>query len=181
VLVLFSMTTSLIRLCRAVSAHPSSEGVGLGSLVAASLGRALDDEGRTCLCKCGTNLDICDKNAQTQLDCFGLPQQSQKFALLKGRNDTWRPEQDGVWAINTGQRDRRQFGKVASWNSYKKLPFWPAPQCNVINGSDGTLFPPPIKSSEPLYIFNQELCFENLIIGPMRQMIFALVIVEILY
>lgn len=88
----------------------------------------------------------------------GLPQQSQKFALLKGRNDTWRPEQDGVWAINTGQRDRRQFGRVASWNSYKKLPFWPADKCNVINGSDGTLFPPPIKSSEPLYIFNQELC-----------------------
>uniref|UniRef100_A0A6G1SEV4 Lysosome membrane protein 2 n=1 Tax=Aceria tosichella TaxID=561515 RepID=A0A6G1SEV4_9ACAR len=88
----------------------------------------------------------------------GLPQQSQKFALLKGRNDTWRPEQDGVWAINTGQRDRRQFGRVASWNSYKKLPFWPADKCNVINGSDGTLFPPPIKRTEPLYIFNQELC-----------------------
>lgn len=88
----------------------------------------------------------------------GLPQQSQKFALLKGRNDTWRPEQDGVWAINTGQRDRKQFGRVSSWNSYKKLPFWSGAQCNVINGSDGTLFPPPIKSTEPLYIFNQELC-----------------------
>lgn len=88
----------------------------------------------------------------------GLPQQSQKFALLKGRNDSWRPEQDGVWAINTGQRNRHQFGRVASWNSYKRLPFWPAPQCNVINGSDGTLFPPPIKRTEPLYIFNQELC-----------------------
>lgn len=88
----------------------------------------------------------------------GLPQQSQKFALLKGRNDTWRPEQDGVWAINTGQRDRRQFGRVASWNSYKRLPFWSESQCNVINGSDGTLFPPPIKRTEPLYIFNQELC-----------------------
>jgi len=88
----------------------------------------------------------------------GLPQQSQRFAILKGRNDTWRPEQDGVWAINTGQRERHLFGRVSSWNSYRKLPFWPAPQCNVINGSDGTLFPPPIKRSEPLYIFNQELC-----------------------
>lgn len=88
----------------------------------------------------------------------GLPQQSQRFALLKGRNDTWRPEQDGVWAINTGQQDRRMFGRVSSWNSYRKLPFWSAPQCNAINGSDGTLFPPPIKPTEPLYIFNQELC-----------------------
>lgn len=88
----------------------------------------------------------------------GLPQQSQKFALLKGRNDTWRPEQDGVWAINTGARDRQRFGKVSSWNSYKQLPFWPDKQCNVINGSDGTLFPPPIRKEEPLYIFNQELC-----------------------
>lgn len=88
----------------------------------------------------------------------GLPQTNQKFALLKGRNDTWRPEQDGVWAINTGARDRRQFGRVSTWNSYKQLPFWAAPNCNAINGSDGTLFPPPIKRTEPLYIFNQELC-----------------------
>lgn len=88
----------------------------------------------------------------------GLPSTNQRFALLKGRNDTWRPEQDGVWAINTGARDRRQFGKVSSWNSYKQLPFWASPSCNTINGSDGTLFPPPIKKSEPLYIFNQELC-----------------------
>lgn len=88
----------------------------------------------------------------------GLPQTNQKFALLKGRNDTWRPEQDGVWAINTGVRDRRMFGRVSSWNSYKQLPFWASPGCNTINGSDGTLFPPPIKNTEPLYIFNQELC-----------------------
>lgn len=88
----------------------------------------------------------------------GLPQTNQKFALLKGRNDTWRPEQDGVWAINTGERDRRMFGRVSSWNSYKQLPFWASPGCNTINGSDGTLFPPPIKKTEPLYIFNQELC-----------------------
>lgn len=88
----------------------------------------------------------------------GLPQTNQKFALLKGRNDTWRPEQDGVWAINTGARDRSMFGRVSSWNSYKKLPFWASSGCNTINGSDGTLFPPPIKKTEPLYIFNQELC-----------------------
>jgi len=88
----------------------------------------------------------------------GLPQTQQRFAILKGRNDTWRPEQDGVFAINTGARDRRQFGRVSSWNSYKQLPFWPAQACNAINGSDGTLFPPPIKASEPLYIFNAELC-----------------------
>lgn len=88
----------------------------------------------------------------------GLPQTQQKFALLKGRNDTWRPEQDGVWAINTGVRDRKMFGKVSSWNSYRQLPFWAQQACNTINGSDGTLFPPPIKRSEPLYIFNQELC-----------------------
>lgn len=86
------------------------------------------------------------------------PPMSQKFALLKGRNDTWRPEQDGVWAINTGAKDRSRFGRVTSWNSYKQLPFWAAPNCNLINGSDGTLFPPPIKKTEPLYIFNQELC-----------------------
>lgn len=88
----------------------------------------------------------------------GLPQTNQKFALLKGRNDTWRPEQDGIFAINTGVRDRHLFGRVSTWNSYKQLPFWAAPNCNAINGSDGTLFPPPIKRSEPLYIFNQELC-----------------------
>lgn len=89
----------------------------------------------------------------------GLPQTQQRFALLKGRNDSWRPEQDGVFAINTGATDRRKFGKVSSWNSYKQLPFWSQGSgCNTINGSDGTLFPPPIRREEPLYIFNAELC-----------------------
>ncbi|KAG9509290.1 Lysosome membrane protein 2 [Fragariocoptes setiger] len=88
----------------------------------------------------------------------GMPQAQQKFGLLKGRNDTWRPEQDGVWGINTGERDRSQFGRVSSWNSYKRLPFYSAPACNVINGSDGALFPPPISPKQTLSIFNNELC-----------------------
>lgn len=89
----------------------------------------------------------------------GLPQTQQKFAILKGKNNTWRPELDGIWAINTGERDSKRFGKVHSWNSYRKLPFWEQnSQCNTINGSDGTLFAPPIKRDQPLYIFNQEIC-----------------------
>lgn len=89
----------------------------------------------------------------------GLPQTQQRFAILKGKNNTWRPELDGIWAINTGERDPKRFGKVHSWNSYRKLPFWgPNSQCNTINGSDGSLFVPPIKRDELLYIFNQEIC-----------------------
>lgn len=83
---------------------------------------------------------------------------SNRFALFMSRNDTWRPEVDGVWAINTGASDKTKFGQVSSWNAHTTLPFWPAAQCNKINGSDGTLFPPPIKNTEPLYIFNPDLC-----------------------
>lgn len=89
----------------------------------------------------------------------GLPQTQQRFAILKGKNNTWRPELDGIWAINTGQKNPKRLGRVYSWNSYRKLPFWaPNSQCNTINGSDGTLFVPPIKRDQPLYIFNQEIC-----------------------
>lgn len=89
----------------------------------------------------------------------GLPQTQQRFAILKGKNNTWRPELDGIWAINTGERNPKRLGRVYSWNSYRKLPFWaPNSQCNTINGSDGTLFVPPIRKDQPLYIFNQEIC-----------------------
>lgn len=86
------------------------------------------------------------------------PPNGQKFALFLGKNNTWRPDVDGVWALNTGAVDRKKFGRVSSWNAHKTLPFWPAPACNAINGSDGTLFPPPISTREPLYIFNPDLC-----------------------
>lgn len=89
----------------------------------------------------------------------GLPQTQQRFAILKGKNNTWRPELDGIWAINTGERNPKRLGRVYSWNSYRKLPFWaPNSYCNMINGSDGTLFVPPIRQDQPLYIFNQEIC-----------------------
>lgn len=82
------------------------------------------------------------------------------FGLFLNKNNTWRPEQDGVWAINTGAREPTKLAKVMSWNGMRALKVWPhgSPQCNAINGTDGSLFAPPIAAGQPLQVFNPEIC-----------------------
>jgi hypothetical protein len=54
--------------------------------------------------------------------------------------------------------DNTKFGQIAAWRSESELPFWNDTYCNMINGSDGALFPPFVTTNRVLSIFSPELC-----------------------
>ena len=48
---------------------------------------------------------------------------------------------------------------INEWNSEPSLDYWGSDACNMINGTDGTQFPPrTITEDTTLYIFVTQLC-----------------------
>lgn len=60
--------------------------------------------------------------------------------------------------VFSGVEDSSKFGVIASWNNQTNLTFWNDDYCNMINGSDGALFPPFVTRDRVLPIFSAELC-----------------------
>ena len=49
-------------------------------------------------------------------------------------------------------------GIVEKWDNNTNLPFWYKDTCNMINGTDGSLFPVEVSEYERLYMFNSKMC-----------------------
>ncbi|KAL3880575.1 hypothetical protein ACJMK2_032806 [Sinanodonta woodiana] len=79
---------------------------------------------------------------------------SDQFGLFSGQNHT----DDGRYTIFTGIVDEPRFGVIDRWNGLRNLSYWTTDQCNMINGTDGTIFPPFIDKSDVLYIFSTDIC-----------------------
>ena len=60
--------------------------------------------------------------------------------------------------INTGQSDYRKIGVIERYDGSKLLPFWNTRQCNMINGSDGTVYPPGADENSTMYLFARDIC-----------------------
>jgi len=68
---------------------------------------------------------------------------------------------DGVYKIYTGVGDSKDFGKIISWNGKDAVPdeWWRVGSpCAMINGTDGSIFPPFVEKSRRLDIFVTDLC-----------------------
>jgi len=65
---------------------------------------------------------------------------------------------NGEYDIVTGVSDIQDLGNILTWNGAKNVSFWTTPECNMINGTDGSLWHPFIKKTDVLYIFNSDLC-----------------------
>ncbi|XP_067629019.1 lysosome membrane protein 2 isoform X3 [Eurosta solidaginis] len=77
------------------------------------------------------------------------------FGLLMNRNGT---SVDSL-QINTGEDDIRKFSIITQFNGQPSLNFWAEEECNRIDGSDATMFPPHIlENREDLQVFLQVLC-----------------------
>ncbi|XP_046362728.2 lysosome membrane protein 2-like [Haliotis rufescens] len=76
------------------------------------------------------------------------------FGLFYNQNGS----DDGVYNINTGVKDPSHFALIRSWNFNSNLPYWTSPSANMINGTDGTMFPPFVDKSAPLYLFSSDIC-----------------------
>ncbi|KAK3592837.1 hypothetical protein CHS0354_028913 [Potamilus streckersoni] len=79
---------------------------------------------------------------------------SDRFGLFSGQNNT----DDGRYTIFTGVEDVSRFGVIDRWNGLRNLSYWTTDQCNMINGTDGTIFPPFIDKSDILYLFSTDIC-----------------------
>ena len=75
--------------------------------------------------------------------------------FLMQPNDTY----FGKTAVHTGARNIEDLEMWVEWRGRKDVGLWKSRYANMINGSDGTQFPPgTIASDTRLYIFTTQLC-----------------------
>ncbi|KAF2366446.1 CD36 family [Trinorchestia longiramus] len=66
---------------------------------------------------------------------------------------------DGVWRVSTGKADMADYLEVLQYKNQTELSFWNDTYCDMINGTDGTQFPPfRIDEDTTVRIFVPELC-----------------------
>ncbi|XP_050417376.1 platelet glycoprotein 4 [Patella vulgata] len=76
------------------------------------------------------------------------------FGLFKGQNGT----DDGLYTVFTGKGDSSKHGVINEWNKMKTLPYWTSATAAMINGSDGTMYPPFLDQDKPIYVFSSDVC-----------------------
>jgi len=84
-----------------------------------------------------------------------------RFGFYYGRNET----DMGVMNVNSGVNDLDSLASINSWKGSPTLKdVWPTKYCNMINGTDGEVFPPSTAKNtkndpeKRLYVFNSDLC-----------------------
>lgn len=65
---------------------------------------------------------------------------------------------DGLFNVFTGEGDITRYTTINTFNHKKYLDFWKTEECNMINGTDGSSFPPGVTEDSVLYMFNENLC-----------------------
>ncbi|XP_058473348.1 scavenger receptor class B member 1 isoform X1 [Solea solea] len=84
----------------------------------------------------------------------GMLPSTGKFGLFAEFNNS----NTGLFTIFTGQNDIRKAHKVDSWNGLTELNYWRTPQCNMINGTAGQLWPPFMTKESTLPFYSPDAC-----------------------
>ncbi|XP_077593530.1 scavenger receptor class B member 1 isoform X2 [Stigmatopora nigra] len=79
---------------------------------------------------------------------------SGKFGLFSEFNNS----DTGLFNIFTGRDDIRNVHKVDSWNGLTQLNYWRTPQCNMINGTAGQMWPPFMNERSTLPFYSPDAC-----------------------
>ncbi|CAF0936193.1 unnamed protein product [Adineta ricciae] len=77
-----------------------------------------------------------------------------KFGILQPRNGSYYQN----FTIHTGLSDIKQVAKVVSFNGVQHLNYWSTFQANMLNGTDGSLFPPFLTKDKHVYSYNADMC-----------------------
>ncbi|XP_042191751.1 platelet glycoprotein 4 [Callorhinchus milii] len=64
---------------------------------------------------------------------------------------------DGFYNVFNGKDDIDKVALIDRWRNEKNLPFWNDAYCDMINGTDGSSFPPFIDKKD-LYFFSSDIC-----------------------
>ncbi|XP_038160150.1 scavenger receptor class B member 1 isoform X3 [Cyprinodon tularosa] len=84
----------------------------------------------------------------------GMLPASGKFGLFSEFNNS----NTGLFTIHTGKDDITKVHKVDSWNGLTELKYWKTPQCNMINGTAGQLWPPFMTKESTLNFYSPDAC-----------------------
>lgn len=90
-----------------------------------------------------------------------------EFGLFYGKNST---SADRV-TMFTGVDDITQYGIIDKYNGRSHMTNWLREDCNRLNGSDGSIFPPHIQKDTTLHVYDKDLCrllplsFEKEVLG----------------
>jgi len=80
------------------------------------------------------------------------------YGYFYGKNNT----ADGEFIVNTGNDDVSKLGSIISFNNQTRLTSWAngstQAECNVIHGTDGSMFPPFVTKDQTFHIFNKDMC-----------------------
>ncbi|XP_034048401.1 scavenger receptor class B member 1 isoform X2 [Thalassophryne amazonica] len=84
----------------------------------------------------------------------GMLPSTGKFGLFVEFNNS----NTGLFTVFTGKDDIRNVHKVDSWEGLTELNFWKSPQCNMINGTAGQMWPPFITKETTLSFYSPDAC-----------------------
>ncbi|PVD34590.1 hypothetical protein C0Q70_05866 [Pomacea canaliculata] len=92
------------------------------------------------------------------LDTFNITSDliTGSFGYYMGRNGS----DDGLYTVHTGTDDLSYFLVIDRWNNNMSLNYWSTSMANMINGTDGSLFPPFVTTDRILQMYDS-----NLIVG----------------
>ncbi|XP_039278821.1 sensory neuron membrane protein 2-like [Nilaparvata lugens] len=77
------------------------------------------------------------------------------FSFFNHKNNSL----EGPYRIYRGRKIPTNVGKIKMYKNQDTLKVWPVnTSCNIIQGTDSTIFPPFMKKSELLYIFVPDVC-----------------------
>jgi len=65
---------------------------------------------------------------------------------------------DGRYRINSGIYNPRDLGRIEEWNDMQNLTVWSDTFCNIISGTDGTIFPPFWSPKDEVTIYLPDFC-----------------------
>lgn len=77
-----------------------------------------------------------------------------KFSVFGSKNAT----PSAKLTVLRGGKDARDIGKVLLYNDEAELDTWDSDECNVIKGTDSTIFPPFLKREDGIWGFVPDLC-----------------------
>lgn len=77
-----------------------------------------------------------------------------KFGLFSEFNNS----NTGLFTIFTGKDDIQNVHKVDSWNGLTELSYWRSPECNMINGTAGQMWPPFMTKESTLPFYSPDAC-----------------------
>lgn len=84
----------------------------------------------------------------------GMLPSSGKFGLFAEFNNS----NTGLFTIHTGKDNIQNVHKVDSWNGLTELNYWRTPQCNMINGTAGQMWPPFMTKKSTLPFYSPDAC-----------------------